>query len=195
MNILDTLFSFQGRIGRARWWLATLIKDVVFLGIFGVTLYRVTTNAAAAPNPLVLVGFVVLAVSLLSWMGFAINAKRWHDRNKSGWWTFIAMVPFVGPIWLLVELGFLGPVDANSYGPPPGSDAPVGGGDFDPDRALANWRANAGASTGGSATAFASRYESATPAVARTSDDAWAPRRSPGAGRANPQGGFGRRGL
>ena len=51
---------------------------------------------------------------------FAVYAKRWHDHNKSGWWTLIALVPFIGAIWLIVELGILeGNRGANQYGPDP----------------------------------------------------------------------------
>ncbi|TGR16409.1 DUF805 domain-containing protein, partial [Mesorhizobium sp. M8A.F.Ca.ET.197.01.1.1] len=47
-------------------------------------------------------------------------AKRWHDRNKSGWWTLIGLIPIIGGIWLLIELGILeGTRGANQYGPDP----------------------------------------------------------------------------
>ena len=50
----------------------------------------------------------------------AVYAKRWHDRDKSGWWTLIGLVPFIGAIWLLVECGILeGTRGPNSYGPDP----------------------------------------------------------------------------
>jgi uncharacterized membrane protein YhaH (DUF805 family) len=34
--------------------------------------------------------------------GLAVQARRLHDTNKSGWWILIGLVPFVGPIVLLV---------------------------------------------------------------------------------------------
>jgi uncharacterized membrane protein YhaH (DUF805 family) len=56
----------------------------------------------------------------------AVYAKRWHDRGKSGWWTLIILVPAIGSIWLLVELGFLrGTPGANKYGPDPLGAVPV----------------------------------------------------------------------
>ncbi len=43
--------------------------------------------------------------------------RRYHDRNKSGWWFFLCFVPIVGPIWQFIELGFLsGTPSGNSYG-------------------------------------------------------------------------------
>ena len=36
-----------------------------------------------------------------------VDIKRWHDRDKSGWWMLITLVPIIGSSWLLIELGFL----------------------------------------------------------------------------------------
>jgi uncharacterized membrane protein YhaH (DUF805 family) len=64
------------------------------------------------------VGAVVYLITL--WPGVALHVKRWHDRNKSGWWVSIAFIPFVGPIWSFVETGFLtGTVGCNHYGRDP----------------------------------------------------------------------------
>jgi uncharacterized membrane protein YhaH (DUF805 family) len=57
---------------------------------------------------------------LAIWIALALHAKRWHDRGKSGWWTLIVLVPFIGAIWLFVELGCLrGTVGPNQYGADP----------------------------------------------------------------------------
>ena len=48
---------------------------------------------------------------------YALATKRWHDRDKSGWWSLIAFVPVIGGFWMLIELGFLGgSAGGNSYG-------------------------------------------------------------------------------
>ena len=49
-----------------------------------------------------------------------VNIKRFHDRNKSGWWVLIALIPLVGALWIVIECGFLrGTVGDNRYGPDP----------------------------------------------------------------------------
>ncbi len=51
------------------------------------------------------------------WVGLAVSVKRWHDRNKSGWWVLIVLIPIIGGIWALIELGFLpGTEGPNAYG-------------------------------------------------------------------------------
>ena len=47
-------------------------------------------------------------------------ARRWHDRDKSGWWTLIGLIPVVGAIWILVECGCLKGSDGpNRFGADP----------------------------------------------------------------------------
>ncbi len=67
------------------------------------------------------IGIISIVVSLISvYLALALYAKRWHDRGKSGWWSLIVLVPFIGAIWILVELGILeGNRGANNYGPDP----------------------------------------------------------------------------
>ncbi len=43
----------------------------------------------------------------IGYVAFAIQAKRWHDRNKSGWWSLIILVPMIGWVWTIVECGLL----------------------------------------------------------------------------------------
>ena len=35
-------------------------------------------------------------------MSLALTIRRLNDQDKSGFWYFIAFVPFIGGIWLLV---------------------------------------------------------------------------------------------
>ncbi|MBV7329929.1 DUF805 domain-containing protein [Chloroflexi bacterium TSY] len=54
------------------------------------------------------------------WPNLAVSAKRWHDRDKSGWWSLIVLIPIIGVIWMLIEVGFLeGTNGPNRFGPEP----------------------------------------------------------------------------
>jgi uncharacterized membrane protein YhaH (DUF805 family) len=46
-----------------------------------------------------------------------------HDVNKSGWYLFIALIPLIGAIWLLVLLIKEGTIGENQYGPDPNNPA------------------------------------------------------------------------
>jgi len=107
----DFLFSFEGRINRAKFWLGVAILYVVPWVLFII---------AAAVNSSFLWILVSLVVLVMIWPGLAISIKRWHDRDKSGWWILIGFIPLIGPIWALVETGFLeGTPGPNQYGPNP----------------------------------------------------------------------------
>jgi uncharacterized membrane protein YhaH (DUF805 family) len=48
----------------------------------------------------------------------AVGVKRCHDRDRSGWFLLLGLVPILN-LWLLVELGFLeGTVGPNRFGLP-----------------------------------------------------------------------------
>jgi uncharacterized membrane protein YhaH (DUF805 family) len=54
------------------------------------------------------------------WISIVGGAKRCHDRDRSGWFQLIVLIPILGALWLLVELGFLrGTIGANRFGPDP----------------------------------------------------------------------------
>ncbi len=63
---------------------------------------------------------MIVLLPLAYWLIIAAYVKRFHDRDKSAWWLLVGFVPVLGPIWLLIELGFLrGTIGANRYGPDP----------------------------------------------------------------------------
>jgi uncharacterized membrane protein YhaH (DUF805 family) len=112
------LTSFDGRINRAKFWAG--IGVLVALGIVA-TLIDLIIGSSIDIGGGSQMGIVSLLASLASiYLALALYAKRWHDRDKSGWWSLIALVPFIGAIWILVELGMLeGTRGANQYGPDP----------------------------------------------------------------------------
>jgi uncharacterized membrane protein YhaH (DUF805 family) len=105
------LFSFQGRVGRMQFWLTSLI----LYGIVMVLELVGRKSGATAAAMLLL----VLLVPII-WASLAVGVKRWHDRDKSGWWSLINLVPIIGTLWALVETGFLkGTSGQNRFGTDP----------------------------------------------------------------------------
>ena len=51
--------------------------------------------------------------------GLAVEIRRLHDVGKSGWMILIALIPFVGAIWLLVLFCLDSQPGENQYGPNP----------------------------------------------------------------------------
>ena len=122
--MLNLLFSFEGRINRAKWWLLNIAMSVVY----GIVVGAIAGGAAMSGDPeaalasVGTIGSIVLAVFslVLFWAGLAVAAKRWHDRGKSAWWILIALVPVIGGLWYLIECGFLrGTAGPNRFGADP----------------------------------------------------------------------------
>jgi uncharacterized membrane protein YhaH (DUF805 family) len=109
------LTSFDGRINRAKFWagVGVLIAADIVAEIIDVVL-----GLNTGPHGIGLVSSIFALVSI--YLVLALYAKRWHDRDKSGWWSLIALVPVIGAIWILVELGMLqGTNGGNQYGADP----------------------------------------------------------------------------
>jgi uncharacterized membrane protein YhaH (DUF805 family) len=63
---------------------------------------------------------IIIAWLVLIYPAIMVRIKRFHDRNKSGWWALISVIPVVGVVWIFIECGCLrGTVGENRYGPDP----------------------------------------------------------------------------
>ncbi len=105
--------SFEGRINRGKFWAGYVVLWVAAAVVIAIL------SAALGDSA----GFWILyliAVVIIFVAGLAVQIKRWHDRNKSGWWVLITLIPIIGPIWALIETGILpGTPGPNDYGQDP----------------------------------------------------------------------------
>ena len=108
------LTSFDGRINRGKFWAGVGVLFAVGILANLIDLSLGTTGE----NGFGIVGGLASLASI--YPALAIYAKRWHDREKSGWWTLILFVPVIGFFWVLIELGMLsGTRGPNQYGSDP----------------------------------------------------------------------------
>ena len=109
MNWQQFLLSPQGRVGRQQYWLMLLLA-LPFI---------IATSQVAGIDHVWEARSVVFLLPII-WPSLVVTIKRWHDRNKSGWWILMGLVPIIGHIWTLVENGFLkGTPGDNRFGPDP----------------------------------------------------------------------------
>lgn len=85
MDWKHILFSFQGRINRAKWWLALLI-----LLVFGLVMGILSAVAGSSSAVGTAISVIEAAVNL--YVGLATATKRLHDRDKSAWWLLLFYV-------------------------------------------------------------------------------------------------------
>jgi uncharacterized membrane protein YhaH (DUF805 family) len=99
--------------------LAVMLIDALAFGIIGgFELFDGNTMAVERRGSGWL--WVLLLVPPSLWIVLVVSVKRWHDRNKSGRWVLVNLVPVIGWLWQLIECGFLrGTVGPNRFGQDP----------------------------------------------------------------------------
>jgi uncharacterized membrane protein YhaH (DUF805 family) len=148
MTFWQKMFSFQGRLGLKDFWVSTLIvwgvRWTLLFGL-GVAMFGPLIAAGAAADGkelsdeqalraamtmLVPMSLMLLVQLAIIWPEMAINVKRFHDRDQSGWLATIFLinaVPLLNYlttvptfIFWLIDLGILeGTRGPNRYGPSP----------------------------------------------------------------------------
>lgn len=108
------LWSASGRIGRLRYLAYSMVSSIVF----GIAIGLLTAILGKSLIPVVT---LLLEIPLLIFM-VLMAIKRSHDMNWTGWTVFLAIIPFVGLIWMFKA----GSSGRNEYGdPPPPNSLPV----------------------------------------------------------------------
>ena len=114
--------TFSGRARRSEfWWFALfvfggqIVLSWLDIALWGTTEVAPGSISGSTDTP-ILSGLFGLA-TLLPMISVAV--RRLHDRNKSGWWYWLALIPLVGFIILIVWWATEGTRGPNSYGPDP----------------------------------------------------------------------------
>jgi uncharacterized membrane protein YhaH (DUF805 family) len=103
MDFKKFYFSPEGRVNRKQWWLWLILPFTVISILLGFV-----DMATGNFDPEAGIGLFSGIFALLSLIpAIIVHIKRFHDRDKSGWWLLIVLIPIIGAIWLLIELGFL----------------------------------------------------------------------------------------
>lgn len=122
MSLTQKLFSFDGRMRRRDYWLLAIGAGIVFgvlVNIAILALGGAVDQTTQQPNTTALIVAGLLYIPLI-WISLALQAKRWHDRDKGAIWLLINLVPVIGGLWALIECGFLdGTPGPNRFGPSP----------------------------------------------------------------------------
>jgi uncharacterized membrane protein YhaH (DUF805 family) len=98
MNWGHILFSFSGRINRAKWWLSILATLIIAI-VVGIITAVVHSDGLALVLNLI---YLVLSI----WISLAAGAKRLHDLNRTGaWLVFFIGAPMVLTIIIVAMAG------------------------------------------------------------------------------------------
>jgi uncharacterized membrane protein YhaH (DUF805 family) len=115
--------DFQGRSRRTEYWMFVLgvaIVEIAIVGLFAL-LGAFSIGEDFRPSPLfwpflIVLGLFGLAIFLPS---LAVQIRRFHDQDKSGWMILLGLIPYLGGIILLVFMCLPGTKGPNRFGPDP----------------------------------------------------------------------------
>ena len=112
---LQRYADFQGRSRRKEYWMFLLgvFIAAIILGIIeGVLGLSGMVGGVYGPlTTLLLLGIIVPSI--------AVQVRRFHDQDKSGWFVLLGFIPFVGGIIVLVFMCLEGTRGPNRFGPDP----------------------------------------------------------------------------
>ncbi|MEE8117985.1 MAG: DUF805 domain-containing protein [Gammaproteobacteria bacterium] len=113
-EVLKKYAVFNGRARRKEYWYFVLFNIIISI-VFAV-IDSATGSFSAEIGIGLLGGIYTLAVLIPS---IAVQVRRLHDTDRSGWWLLISLIPFIGAIVLLVFMVQDSKPDENQYGSNP----------------------------------------------------------------------------
>jgi uncharacterized membrane protein YhaH (DUF805 family) len=116
MGFVGFYFSTTGRVRLGTYWLLGVLPYFVLTVAARVLAGLILNDWFLEGSTLFLIALLLVQVFLF-WCFIAMTIKRCHDRDKSGWFIFINLIPFIGGIWFFIETCCIpGTKGTNQYG-------------------------------------------------------------------------------
>lgn len=115
--------DFTGRSRRKEYWMFVLGMIIALVLVVLIEqMLGLSGMVGGAYGPLSLLLILGLIVP-----GIAVQVRRFHDQDKSGWFVLLGFIPIVGGIIILVFMLLEGTKGPNRFGPDPkgGADPAV----------------------------------------------------------------------
>ena len=107
--------DFSGRSRRKEYWMFVLgvfIAAIVLSIVEGVLGLSGMVGGVYGPlTTILLLGVIIPSI--------AVQVRRFHDQDKSGWFVLLALIPFIGGLAVLVFMLLEGTRGPNRFGPDP----------------------------------------------------------------------------
>lgn len=122
--------DFSGRSRRKEYWMFALLQVIVIFGIaiIGGVLGAFSPDASGEMSlggglMFGLFGIYALGIIIPS---IAVQVRRFHDQDKSGWFVLLGFIPYIGGIIVLVFMCLDGTRGKNRFGDDPKMSDNVG---------------------------------------------------------------------
>lgn len=115
--------DFEGRAPRAEYWWFVLFQWLVLIALIigAVTLSGGFSSANPEPQPLFWVFIVPLGLAALALIipNLAVQVRRLHDQNLTGWLILIFFIPYIGGLIAIIFMCISGTSGPNRFGADP----------------------------------------------------------------------------
>lgn len=117
---LKKYFTLEGRAGLTEFWQFSLIHLLISIVLFIVCVNPVfsagtLSNLNIIQKALPGVFFIYYIITIPP--AFAVQVRRLHDIERSGWFLLLNIIPFIGTLILLICFCRQGSAQSNYYGP------------------------------------------------------------------------------
>jgi uncharacterized membrane protein YhaH (DUF805 family) len=122
-------FDFSGRSRRKEYWMFLLLFVIVYVVAFALMFaggYSMSPTMATPGQPaemggMAMLGAAILGIFVLASLipAIAVQIRRFHDQDRSGWWILLNFIPYLGSLVVLVFMCLEGTKGANRFGPDP----------------------------------------------------------------------------
>jgi len=113
--------DFSGRSRRKEYWMFVLFQILLLVPLMLVAALF-TAPAPDSADPMSSIGVLILVLVYLAVFfipGLAVQVRRFHDQDKSGWFILLGFIPYLGGLILLVFMCIEGTRGPNRFGPDP----------------------------------------------------------------------------
>lgn len=115
--------DFSGRSCRREYWMFTLLSIIVAFGAVAIMLAGgiAADGSGETAGPLFWTGGALLVLWGLASIipSLAVQVRRFHDQDRSGWMILLGFIPYVGGIIVFVFMCLQGTRGPNRFGPDP----------------------------------------------------------------------------
>lgn len=108
--------DFSGRSRRKEYWMFALLVFAVYVAISIIGAVLSGGSGDMGGFTMILLGIFALGILVPS---IAVQVRRFHDQDKSGWFVLLGFIPFIGGFIVLYFMIMEGTRGPNQYGPDP----------------------------------------------------------------------------
>jgi uncharacterized membrane protein YhaH (DUF805 family) len=114
--------DFSGRSRRLEYWMFTLFITIMIFGLIFLML-ALSGQEYQSEDPLPFAGvwiglLVVLGIGIFI-PSLAVQVRRLHDQDLSGWWILLGFIPYIGGLIIFIFTLIPSQPHDNQWGPVP----------------------------------------------------------------------------